>query len=76
MLADFVRDRRAELGLSLAQLAARANSTKGYMHQIEKGVAVSEVRPSNPRSGPLRASEAADARAHLSNEGRGTHVED
>lgn len=37
MLANFVRQRRERLGLSLAQLAARANTTKGYLHQLEKG---------------------------------------
>ena len=36
MLADYIRNRREELGLSLSQLAARANTTKGYVHQLER----------------------------------------
>ncbi len=36
-LASVVKSRRAELGISLQQLADRCGSTKSHMHEIEKG---------------------------------------
>ena len=37
MLAEYVKSRRAELGISLAQLAMRTDLSKGHLHHIEIG---------------------------------------
>lgn len=36
-LADYIKARRAELGLSLSQLAARCGLSKGCVWQMEQG---------------------------------------